>query len=53
MFPEPSFMQSYSVKRKDIEGLDFILSHFEQPIWPEDYILTPTEGRQVLVYRQR
>ena len=50
MFPEPSFMQSYSVRRKDIEGLDFILSHLEQPIWTGTVSSHKTEGRQILVY---
>jgi hypothetical protein len=45
---EPSFMQPYSVRRKDIEGLDFVLSHFEEPIWPRT-IFTPKE-KQVLIY---
>jgi Primase X len=31
------------------EGLDFILSHFEQPLWPRT-IFTHTLGRQLLVY---
>ena len=45
---ELSFMQPYWVRRKDIEGLDFILSHFEEPIWSRT-IFTPKE-KQVLVY---
>ena len=32
------------------EGLDFILSHFEDPIWPRTISTHITEGRQVLVY---
>lgn len=31
------------------EGLDFILSHFEDPIWPRTISTHTTEGRQVLV----
>jgi hypothetical protein len=32
-----------------IEGLDFILSHLEEPIWPRT-IFTKTLGRQYTVY---
>jgi hypothetical protein len=31
------------------DGLDFILSHFEEPIWPRTISTRATEGRQVLV----
>ena len=31
-------------------GLDFILSHFEEPIWPRTISTRTTEGRQVLVH---
>ena len=34
------------------EGLDFILSHFEEPIWPRT-IFTYTLGRQLLVYNKQ
>jgi hypothetical protein len=32
------------------EGIDFILSHFEEPIWPRTVSSRATEGRQILVY---
>ena len=32
------------------EGINFILSHFEGPIWPRTVSSHKTEGRQVLVY---
>jgi hypothetical protein len=32
-----------------VEGLDFILSHFEERIWPRTISTKTTEGRQVLV----
>jgi hypothetical protein len=31
-------------------GLDFILNHFEPPIWPRTIFTKTTEGRQVPVY---
>jgi hypothetical protein len=31
------------------DGLDFILSHFEEPIWPRTISTHATEGSQVLV----
>jgi len=31
-------------------GLDFIIGHFEEPIWPRTVSTHTTEGRQVLVY---
>lgn len=34
------------------EGLDFILSHFEEPIWPRT-VFTHTSGRQLLVYSKQ
>ena len=34
------------------EGLDFILGHFEEPIWPRT-IFTHTLGRQLLVYNKQ
>jgi hypothetical protein len=32
------------------EGLDFILGHFQEPIWPRSISTQTTEGRQVLAY---
>jgi hypothetical protein len=32
------------------EGIDFILSHFEGPIWPRTVSSCSTQGRQILVY---
>jgi hypothetical protein len=34
------------------EDLDFILSHFEEPIWPRTISTHATEGRQILVYNR-
>ena len=34
------------------EGLDFILSHFEEPIWPRT-IFTKTLGKQYTVYSSK
>ncbi len=34
------------------DGLDFILSHFEEPIWPRTISTHATEGRQILVYNK-
>jgi Primase X len=34
------------------EGLDFILSHFEEPVWPRTISTKTTEGRQILVYNK-
>ena len=34
------------------EGLDFILGHFEEPVWPRTISTKTTEGRQVLVYNK-
>jgi hypothetical protein len=31
------------------EGLDFILSHFEEPLWPRTISTKTTEGKQILV----
>jgi hypothetical protein len=46
---EPAFVQPSSTMQKVIEGLDFILSHFEDPIWPRTISTKTTEGRQVSV----
>jgi Primase X len=32
------------------EGLEFILGHFEEPVWPRTISTHATEGRQILVY---
>jgi len=34
------------------EDLEFILSHFEEPIWPRTISTHTTEGRQILVYNK-
>ena len=34
------------------EGLDYILSHFEEPVWPRTISIHATEGRQILVYNK-
>jgi hypothetical protein len=34
------------------EGLDFILGHFQERIWPRTISTKTTEGRQVLVYNK-
>lgn len=35
------------------EGLDFILSHFSEPIWPRTISTRTTGGRQVLVFSKQ
>jgi hypothetical protein len=35
-----------------VSGLDFILSHFREPVWPRTISTKTTEGRQVLVYNK-
>ena len=35
------------------EGLDFILSHFEEPNWPRTISTHATEGRQILAYNKQ
>jgi Primase X len=35
-----------------VEGLEFILSHFEEPIWPRTISTHTTEGRQILAYNK-
>ena len=32
------------------EGFDFLLSHFEMPIWPRRISTKTTQGKQILVY---
>ncbi|MFL6360449.1 MAG: hypothetical protein ACJ72V_14050, partial [Nitrososphaeraceae archaeon] len=44
----PPTTQSISIE----QGLDFILSHFEEPIWPRT-IFTKTLGRQYTVYNKQ
>jgi hypothetical protein len=40
-------------QRTEIEiNLEFILSHFEEPIWPRTISTHATEGRQILVYNK-
>jgi Primase X len=34
------------------EGLEFILGHFEEPIWPRTISTNATEGRQILAYNK-
>lgn len=34
------------------DGLDFILIHLEQPIWPRTVSSHKTEGRQIWVYNK-
>jgi hypothetical protein len=35
------------------EGLDFILGHFQEPVWPRTISTKATEGRQVLTYNKK
>ena len=35
------------------EGLDFILSHLKEPIWPRTISTKSTEGRQIPVYSKQ
>ena len=39
-------------KGKAVEDLDFILSHFEDPLWPRTISTKTTEGGQVFVYNK-
>jgi hypothetical protein len=32
------------------QGLDFILNHFQEPVWPRTISTKTREGRQVRVY---
>ena len=34
------------------EGIDFILSHLEEPIWPRKVSSLTTQERQILVYNK-
>jgi hypothetical protein len=35
-----------------LDGLEFILNHFEEPIWPRTISTHSTEGRQILAYNK-
>jgi hypothetical protein len=35
------------------EGLDFILSHFQEPVWPRTISTKTTEGRQILILSRK
>src|SRR5215207_1955230 len=35
------------------QGLDFILSHFPEPIWPRTISTKTTEGKQILVFNRK
>jgi hypothetical protein len=41
------------VLAKTQEGLDFILSHFSEPIWPRTISTRTTGGRQILVFNKQ
>jgi hypothetical protein len=34
------------------EGLDFILSHFQEPVWPRTISTKSTEGRQIIAHNK-
>ena len=48
----PSFGHPNDNKNVVEEGLDFILSHFEQPIFPRTISTKTTENKQVIVYNK-
>ena len=37
-------------KIEGTEGLDYILSHFQEPIWPRTISTKPTDKKQILIY---
>jgi hypothetical protein len=46
----PSFGHPNDYKNLIEEGLDFVLSHFEEPIFPRTISTKTTENKQVIVY---
>jgi hypothetical protein len=44
--------ENYHPKLPTVEGLNFILSHFQGPIWPRTISTKTTEGKQILVYNK-
>jgi hypothetical protein len=48
-----SIKQPSSNKQRAYEGFEFILSHFEEPIWPRTISTNTTEGRAVLVCNKK
>ena len=48
----PSFGHPNDDKNVIEEGLDFILSHFQQPIFPRTISTKTTENKQVTVYNK-
>jgi hypothetical protein len=50
--PSPSLRRPNDYKNILEEGLDFILSHFKEPIFPRTISTRTTEGRQLLVYNK-
>ena len=43
---------SHPHSEKITEGLHFILSHFEEPIWPRTISTHATKGAQILIYNK-
>jgi Primase X len=41
------------VEQKIADGLDFILSHLKEPIWPRTISTKTTEGRQIPIYSKQ
>lgn len=50
-----TFAQDYKelLEKNVLEGLDFILDHFEEPIWPRTISTKTTQGRQIPVYNKQ
>jgi hypothetical protein len=52
--PGQNYVLEHSVTTMSIdEGLDFITSHVEVPIWPRRLSTKLTEGRQILVHNNK
>jgi hypothetical protein len=52
MSPSLGYRRHDQMESEFIANLDFILSHFEEPIWPRTISTHATEGRQILAYNK-
>ena len=52
MMVAPESKQTSDNSKSLEEGLDFILRHFEEPIWPRTISTNVTGGRQILTYNK-
>jgi Primase X len=52
MSPSLGYRRHDQKESEFIANLDFILSHFEEPIWPRTISTHATEGRQILAYNK-